>query len=427
MTKNPVNSKTQFITGWRLRLLSFRFAISLLKYILNPSRYPLFSLKAIMMFRKNKVLGIHKIPKFGGKYFTAILGIPKWPSKAYDRMVTKGGLNLGASGTPQKIQINSVFMGISRECSYKCKHCYESFNLGRKKSIPTIRWKSIIDEVQQLGTSIIIFSGGEPMLEYDRILELLSHGDKELSDFHIHTSGHGVSLEKARKLKSAGLSAAGISLDDFRPEQHDSFRGFEGAFQNSINAINNFRDAGVFPYINLTLRKALIKSGGLWKFLQLARWSGAGVVQLLEPKPCGGYTYIESETQLSEDNIQTVTVFFKKANQSRKYREFPFVAYPQYYEQPEFLGCQMGGLSLLYINTQGHVQPCVFLPVSFGNILHEDFYTIYRRMREAVPYPLRKKCAVHYLAETIRKERNQGFTSSIPYASVFKEWRDMYL
>ena len=426
MTQILGNSRLKFTTGWKLTLFSLRFAFSLLKYIMNPKRYPLFSLKAVMMFKKNRAFGIHKIPKFEGKYYTAIFRVPRWPSKVYDRMVAGGGLNLGASGTHKKTQIDAVFLGISQSCSYKCEHCYEQYNLMEKKPIPTDRWSVIIDEIQRLGTSIIVLSGGEPIQEYDRTLALLKNGNKELSDFHIQTSGHNVTYEKAQSLKSAGLAAAGISLDDYRPEVHDSFRGFEGAFKNSIDAIRNFGNAGIFPYVNVTLRKELINSGGLWKLLELARRAGAGVIQLLEPKPCGGYTYKSNDILLSDEEKKIVTAFFRDANQNKKYRGFPFVAYLHYYERPEHFGCLMGGLSHFYIDTQGYVQPCVFLPVSFGNILREDFQTIFQRMRKAVPHALHRECAAQHLIEAIRKERIQGNSAPISYAALKNDWKEMY-
>jgi len=36
------------------------------------------------------------------------------------------------------------------------------------------------------------------------------------------------------------------------------------------------------------------------------------------------------------------------------------------------------------IDSKGNVNPCVFLPVTFGNIMEEYFRSIYRRMRERI-------------------------------------------
>lgn len=114
-----------------------------------------------------------------------------------------------------------------------------------------------------MGVGTIVLSGGEPMLRYDGLLELLESGDKCLSDFHIHTSGYGVTPEKALALKNSGLIAAGVGLDDLDQKRLDLFRGYQNAFREATTAIKYFLDAGVFTYLNNCLTQDLIHSGDL--------------------------------------------------------------------------------------------------------------------------------------------------------------------
>ena len=426
MNSSLSNIKPKFITGWKLALFSLKFGVSLGKYLLQRKKYPLFILKEMNLFKKNRMLGIAKIPKFGKQYYTAILRIPPWPSKAYDHMIANGGLNIRSSGTPLKTQIDSVILGISQRCNYKCKHCYEYFNLAEKDSVPVERWKDVIKELQRIGTSIIVLSGGEPMLRYDGLLELLKSSDKNLSNFHVHTSGHGVTEEKACALKKAGLKAAGVALDDFNPDRHDTFRGYPGAYQEALEALNCFREAGIFPYLNICLTKDLIRSRRLWDYIEHAKDLNVGIMNLLEPKPCGRFLSENVEDLFSEEDRDIVTEFFIEANRSKKYKDYPFVAYQHYYEKPELLGCLMGGLSHFYIDSLGNVQPCVFLPISFGNIMEDDFFDIYKRMRKKVPGPLFQQCPSLYFAEKIKAKKNQGMLLPIPYKEIEKEWEEMY-
>jgi MoaA/NifB/PqqE/SkfB family radical SAM enzyme len=216
--------------------------------------------------------------------------------------------------------------------------------------------------------------------------------DTNLSDFHVHTSGYGVTRERTAALKKYGITAAGIALDDFDPQRHDQLKGYNGAHQKASQAIQYFREAGIFPYINLCLRKDLIRSRVLWKYFDYVKNLNAGVISLLEPKPCGRYIPANGDDLLDDDDRKIVTGFFKEANRSKKHKDYPYVAYMQYFEKPEHFGCLMGGLSHFSINSAGNVQPCVFLPFSFGNIIEEDFWDIFKRMREAVPVPLHQPC-----------------------------------
>jgi MoaA/NifB/PqqE/SkfB family radical SAM enzyme len=90
------------------------------------------------------------------------------------------------------------------------------------------------------------------------------------------------------------------------------------------------------------------------------------------------------------------------------------------------MGCMMGGLSHLYIDSLGNVEPCVFVPVAFGNILKEDFSEIYARMRAVVPYPLRAPCPSLTLTEIFRSKKREGIQLPIPYLMIPKEWEKLY-
>jgi len=60
----------------------------------------------------------------------------------------------------------------------------------------------------------------------------------------------------------------------------------------------------------------------------------------------------------------------------------------------------MGGHAHFAIDGEGNVVPCVFLPVSFGNIRSEDVSAIYGRMRAAIPRPSHAGCAAALMAGT---------------------------
>lgn len=382
----------QFHSGWKLLYLKLKYALSVLKYLTRRKKYSLFFFKSLKLLGKGKFLRITKIPKFGKYYYPAVLRVPRWPSRSFDRMVAGGGLNFEAYGTPLNRQIDSVVLAITRKCKYNCQHCYEHHNLAEEDTVPIERWKTAIKTLQQSGVSSFILSGGEPMLRFEGLLEIVGSVDTDLSDFHVHTSGYGVTPEKAAILKKYGITAAGIAFDDFNPGEHDRVRGYSGAHQNAVQAIHYFREAGIFPYINLCIRKDLARPGALWKYFDYVNGLNAGAISMLEPKPCGKYISGNGGDLLSKEEREGVTTFFNEANLGKKYRNYPPVIYFQYYERPDINGCLMGALSHFYINSLGNVQPCIFLPTSFGNIMEEELPVILKRMREAVPKPIKQPC-----------------------------------
>jgi MoaA/NifB/PqqE/SkfB family radical SAM enzyme len=404
-------------------MLKFRF--SLLKYLFQRRKYPLFILRSdkgglLKSYKIQKKLLLGKFAGYNNHYYFS-LNVPHWPSRAFDNMVANGGLNINMAGTAKKKHIDTVIIGITRKCNYKCSHCYENFNLGVDDEIPLAKWKEVISELQDLGVSILTLSGGEPMMRYEDILEILWSSDHSKSDFHIHTSGFGVTPAKAVELRKAGLHAAGVGLDDYDSARNDNLRDFKGAHEQAINSIKYFQNAGIFTYVNSCLTKELIGSGELKKYFELMKKLNVGIIRWLEPKPCGGYFNSDQTIFLNSDDNKILTEFYIKANTAPEYGDYPLISYEAFYETPENMGCMMAGNSQLYIDTAGNVQPCVFFPVSFGNIMKEHFPDILRKMRDAVPGPLKIQCPSFLLNSEIRNLKDGGYPVPVPFEEIITE------
>jgi MoaA/NifB/PqqE/SkfB family radical SAM enzyme len=337
-------------------------------------------------------------------------------------MVARGGLNVLQAGTPLKQQCDSAILAITRRCPLRCRHCYEQFNLEETDTVPIARWKQVIQELQEIGVANIMLSGGEPMTRFEGVLELLEAGDKQRSDFHLHTSGQGVTPERVRLLKQAGLQAAAVGLEDVNPDRYDRLRQKTGAHATAIKALEIFNQAGIMTYVNLCATRQLIRSGELWDYFEMAKNLGVSFIQLLEPRPVGAFMYSNAGDLLEETDRETLRNFTLTGNRDKKYRDYPVIHDVAYVEHKDRMGCLMGGLSLLTIDAAGNVNPCVFVPVSFGNILQEDLQTIYQRMRIAIPRPVRKICPSLLLADLVRSKISSGSVPPIPFTAVESEW-----
>ncbi len=408
-------------SGWRLRLRQAAFSISAVKY-LQKNKYPLFTVKgALGTYLLGRKLKLHKLVQFNDGFFTAPV-LPHYPSAAFDHMVEKGGLNIREAGTPLNPQISMILLGITRKCSLHCRHCYERFNIGSEENVPVDRWEEVIREIQSIGAGVLVLTGGEPMQQYNRILKLLETGDKNLSEFHLHTSGQGVTYERASELHGAGLTAAAVGLDDVDAGRHDALRGLQGSHRQAVQALLDFRAAGIFTYTNMCLTREIISKGDLWSYYDMAKHLKVGFIEMLEPRPCGGYSAVGSDILLTDEERAWATEFFIQGNTSRRYRDYPLIYYVAYTEAPERMGCMMGGLSHMTIDSGGNVNPCVFLPVTFGNIMEEDFTTIYRRIRDCIPRPVHKECPSISLSGVLQARAQALGRWPVPYSAVRDEW-----
>jgi len=149
------------------------------------------------MLRKKLLLT--KMIKFNNRYYST-LSLPGFPSPAYYNLIKNGGMNFTSAGTALKKQIDTVLLAITSNCSLSCNYCYEKQNINSSINVPVEKWIEIVSALQSSGTSIIILTGGEPLLKMNNLLKILEKGNKDLSDFHVHTSGYSVTKEKVKEL-----------------------------------------------------------------------------------------------------------------------------------------------------------------------------------------------------------------------------------
>ncbi len=381
------NYTPTFYTSYKLVKLVFS---ALLKSIITKNRLfiPISILPKIFKIKKD--LYLSKIIYFNNQYFSTPT-IPAFPSTAYNEMLKKGGLNFYDAGTNAKNQIDSVFLAITNTCKLKCEYCYERQNINRGEKINPEKWINTIKELQNKGVNIFILSGGEPLSDFESLIKILETSDKSKSDFHLHTSGHDLNTEKVKMLKKAGLKAAAVGLDDCNQESHDKIRG-KGSFNNAVNALKLFNENGIFTYVNFCAGKNIINEDRLFEYFHFVKSLHVSLIQLLEPRPCGGYLGKSNIEWLNTKEKKALLEFTKTGNLNKKYKDYPLIYYVAHIEGKDKLGCLMGGLSHFYIDSKGNVCPCVFFPVSYGNILNENITLILKRMRSSIPFPIHAEC-----------------------------------
>jgi MoaA/NifB/PqqE/SkfB family radical SAM enzyme len=102
-----------------------------------------------------------------------------------------------------------------RRCNLSCAYCNEYDKVSQP--VPTEEMLRRIDLLAGLGTQIITFSGGEPLLHPDLdilIRRIRAHGRVAT----LITNGYLLSPERIRKLNRAGLEHLQISIDNVQPD-----------------------------------------------------------------------------------------------------------------------------------------------------------------------------------------------------------------
>src|SRR5882724_8667553 len=102
-----------------------------------------------------------------------------------------------------------------RRCNLACTYCneYDDFS----KGVPLGEMKRRIDHLARLGTSIISFSGGEPLL-HDDLDDLIRYIRRKGAIAGMITNGFLLNAERIQRLNRAGLDHMQISIDNVKPD-----------------------------------------------------------------------------------------------------------------------------------------------------------------------------------------------------------------
>ena len=147
-----------------------------------------------------------------------------------------------------------VVWNVTRACNLKCIHCYaHAVGRSREKELTTEQAKTMIDDLAQFGVPVLLFSGGEPLVRPD-LVELARYAVGKGMRAVISTNGTLITQEKAKELKSVGLSYVVVSLDGMEAI-NDQFRGKKGAFRDAMEGIRNCQDAGLKVGLRFTINR----------------------------------------------------------------------------------------------------------------------------------------------------------------------------
>jgi MoaA/NifB/PqqE/SkfB family radical SAM enzyme len=103
-----------------------------------------------------------------------------------------------------------------RRCNIDCGYCNEYDKVS--PPVPTAAMKTRIDKLADLGTSVVAFSGGEPMLHPD-LDDLIRHIRARGMMAGLITNGYFLVPKRIEELNAAGLDFLQISIDNVEPDE----------------------------------------------------------------------------------------------------------------------------------------------------------------------------------------------------------------
>jgi len=147
---------------------------------------------------------------------------------------------------------------VTRRCNLACVHCRAAAaNRPFPGELTLDEGRRLLDEIASIGQSVVILTGGEPLLRED-LVDLVRHGSGRGLRMVLATNGTLLTAAPMAALRDAGLRRVSVSLDAATADRHDAFRAVPGAFAGAMGGLAVLREAGLPFQINSTLTRETV-------------------------------------------------------------------------------------------------------------------------------------------------------------------------
>ncbi len=352
----------------------------------NPQ---MLKVKPALIYFLSQYMKKFKVQNIGGS-LVIHSHLPPLNSQAYSRFITEH--LLGKTNGPSHAQI-----GITNACPQNCQYCYNKNRRGKTLNTDTII--QLIGDLKKMGMLWLGLTGGEPLLNKE-IVKIIDRTGQDVA-IKLFTTGCTLTPQMASDMKNAGLKYVTVSLDHWKSEIHDEGRRFPGAFQTALKALDIFKETGdLHVSVSGVLSREMIHNGQVEEFLQFLTDLNINEAWLSEAKPSTD-AYQSDDQVITENDRLTLSRLQDQYNKQNKMT----VNYLGHFEGQEHFGCNAGH-KMVYVDAFGDISPCVFTPMTFGNIKDDSIENLFLKMKQC--FPSEKSCFMNKNYKLFTKYANDN-------------------
>lgn len=247
------------------------------------------------------------------------------------------------TGTPAP---QAVIFSPTMRCNYTCIGCY-SRNHPTDMELPTDRIDEFFTELETVGTSVCLISGGEPFLHPD--LPDLMEKHRDLL-FIVFTNGSQISAQLARQLAESGNVIPALSVEG--NDETVTLRRGPNACANIRRAIRHFQAADLFFGFSTMVTKETLPQIMDDEFFRRRADLGYKIGFVMEYVPVG--KDVDHSLVLSPEERQRLRLRVQKAQKAD-----PILTFQLPDDTEDGVSCGAAG-RFLHINSTGGLEPCPF-------------------------------------------------------------------
>jgi radical SAM protein with 4Fe4S-binding SPASM domain len=142
---------------------------------------------------------------------------------------------------------------LTMKCDQPCQHCGSRAGHARDAELSTAEVLQVAKALADLGCREIALIGGEAYLRPD-LYEIVSFLAAQGLRVGVQTGGRALTVDRAQRLRDAGLTGLGVSIDGPAPV-HDLLRGNAGSHEAALRALDAGRRAGLIVSSNTQVNR----------------------------------------------------------------------------------------------------------------------------------------------------------------------------
>lgn len=251
----------------------------------------------------------------------------------------------------------SIIISLTKRCNLKCQGCYHLMKDSSAEEMDSSDLLRICSEFEGMGTSIFVLAGGEPMMRWPVIKDMMSLHTRAL--FVMFTNGTLIDENVLKEMRDFDNLLLVLSQEG--SESATDLRRGSGVGHCIKSLSRKLRDNGILFGYSITVHRGNVRIVTSDQNYDQMISEGASFISFVEYVPMQAGT--ESMT-LTDDNR---TLLISRLRCLRHRRNAVVLGFPG--DEERFNGCLAAGRGFLHISPSGNVEACPAAPFSDRNLL----------------------------------------------------------
>lgn len=250
-----------------------------------------------------------------------------------------------------------MIISITSRCNLACTGCYMHGRGGRAAAeMEPAVLASVVSQAADLGVSVIVIAGGEPLVRQEEIFRMAEAHPAIL--FAVFTNGMLIDDSLADRIDACRNIVPVLSFEGFR-EDTDARRG-TGVYNRLLATCARLKSKNIFFGCSVTTTRENFSRVTGELFIREMISAGVRVFTFVEYVPMKPGTENLVLTPEQKKMLQAIISGFNDS--------FPalFIGFPG--DEDAYGGCLAAGRGFVHVSPSGDLEPCPAAPVSDANL-----------------------------------------------------------